>query len=181
EEEGEKEVENVKKNILKNNLRKELLRKRIKEECWDTMLNHSITLKGFHTDVEVTNYILRKPNEKLEKLRKKVKFLRKIEELELQKRRPFTITYGLEGGVAEEHHDEETDAESEKSARSSQKNDTSQLSAFDEIEDIDSGDFRVLKTDEELLYSAYDLYTRQRKVSQIYILQDIIQKHRVVI
>src|SRR5690606_20863253 len=119
---------------------------------------------------------------------KKVKLLRKLEELELMKRRNEAITANLEGGVpTDEKEEEEEDLNTPRTpitpkvaTLDSPGEDQTHSYQAPSLQTVDIDEYLdKWKKDENLLYSPFDLFTRQRKVTQIYILQSIIRKLKI--
>ncbi|KAL9648060.1 hypothetical protein ABK040_012114 [Willaertia magna] len=185
EEEGDKECEKIKEQARIENLKKDILAKRIKKECWDSMEEHATSIKAFNMIadhirgnplLEVYNYVIKKKDPKKEKLLEKILFMRRVEEVSLCDRRKEFITNDIEGGMIDE----------DEANRSTPKLlDRSDLSDKDLAEATDSNEGtrkyssirkRVILDSNNLLYPYTDLFTRHRKVTQILLLQDKVDK-----
>jgi WD40 repeat protein len=84
-EETEKQLEEIKQNQERENLKKRILKKRIKEQCWDSMSVIGQAVKSFKVDpmlgkkLEVYNYPIRRRSEAEISQINKIKRVRKIQ------------------------------------------------------------------------------------------------------
>lgn len=201
------------KQIEYNNLGKEILLQRIKEEFWDPMDKRSVIVRSFnyketdpvdktraansdhHGGFSVANYVMKKPDPKQQAIVDKIRFMRRIEEIDMQHRRPYFCTFGLEEGIEEDNapmnsHDGKqtlpvrqfqslSNSENATSKRldtaDSCRTSASNLSSTSSIVKYVPTNIEDIITDNErLMFSPFDLYTRQRKVNQIHLIKACI-------
>jgi WD40 repeat protein len=217
EEVAKKSLDELKTKVKEENLKSEFIANRIKAECWDQMEQHITVLQGFkyvdntpgegsainiekvnqvtQPNVQVANFVIRKANPEYEKLLQKIKFMRRLEELDLITRRVDSITYDLEGGLPDEdeilHKKEEVEDSIEEKSEKSEKTEDEEEKEQDDDDYDDAPTKETLdvhskkkhqvysqmaREDSQLLYPTFDLYTRQRRVTQIHLLNSQIRK-----
>ncbi|OCT88656.1 hypothetical protein XELAEV_18017286mg [Xenopus laevis] len=153
---SEKEVARVRQEIELENLSKQYLREVIKQECWDSMAVKGRSVTAFHTGYEVMNYPMKERTPKeLEKFAR-VLNLMKIEAVDLKVRKEIVETQPKIGPDDEEEVEEEL----------MKCQDSSSL--VGSLSDHYGGDTSCL-------YSQLILHSREEKINQIILLQDIIQ------
>ncbi|KAF0972318.1 hypothetical protein FDP41_009221 [Naegleria fowleri] len=187
EKEGEKEAEKLKECMKIENAKKDIMAKRIKKECWDSMEEHATSIVAFKMTsdyqkdsslLEVSNYVIRKKDPRKEVILGKIAFLRRVEEINLCERRKEYITSNIEGGI----HNEDDETEPIKRADSRViENGESKAEESENLLDFgkkwkESIRSKLILDMNALLYPYTDLYTRQRKATQILLLQDKIDK-----
>ncbi|XP_025973238.2 cilia- and flagella-associated protein 43 isoform X2 [Dromaius novaehollandiae] len=158
--EAEQEVARLRKEIDMENLANCYLQDVIKRECWDSMCVKGRAVKCFHIACEVKNYPLKKRSEvELETL-EKVLQLKKIEAVDLKVRKEIVE---MEPETVLPQEEEEMEEE--------------------EVVADDSASYCLVGSlssqyggDTSILYHQFDLHTREQKVNQIVLLQDIIYK-----
>ncbi|KGL73709.1 WD repeat-containing protein 96, partial [Tinamus guttatus] len=131
----------------------------IKRECWDSMCVKGRAVKCFHIACEVKNYPLKeRSKEELETL-EKILQLKKIEAVDLKIRKEIVeIKPETELPKEEEEMEEEVVADN-----------TASYSLVGSLSSQYGADISVL-------YHQLDLHSREQKVNQIILLQDIIYK-----
>nr|XP_015203067.1 PREDICTED: cilia- and flagella-associated protein 43 [Lepisosteus oculatus] len=154
--EGEEEVNKVRNEIELENLAKCYLRDVIKKECWDSMKVKGQAIKAFHTEHEVKNYPMKERTPKEVEELERVLCLRKIEQADLSIRKEILESRSM---GASERDEEEGDEEGGKVAESPAL--MGSLSAL----------YGGLNPH---LYSQFELHTREQKINQIILLQDVI-------
>ncbi|XP_070608857.1 cilia- and flagella-associated protein 43 isoform X2 [Erythrolamprus reginae] len=149
------EVERVRKDIEMENLANCYLREMIKRECWDSMVVKGRSIKTFHSSCEVQNYPMkgRSPEEK--KMLEIVLYLKKIESIDMKLRKKIVEFDAQPSDIKEEG--EKTEEEEEK-----------------KIDALVGSLSAMYGGNTSLLYSQMELHTREEKISQIILLQDII-------
>ncbi|XP_023698358.2 cilia- and flagella-associated protein 43 isoform X1 [Paramormyrops kingsleyae] len=153
--EGEEEVAKVQNEIELENLTNCYLREVIKRECWDSMKVKGRAIKAFHSDHEVKNYPMKERTQKeLEDLRR-VQCMRAIEQAEQKSQHEILERKSRVPGEREEEEEEEEDGEVESFALAGSL----------------SAQFGVSSP---YLYSQFELHTREQKINQIILLQDVI-------
>mmetsp|Transcript_148955 Transcript_148955/g.260283 ORF Transcript_148955/g.260283 Transcript_148955/m.260283 type:complete len:1612 (-) Transcript_148955:446-5281(-) len=190
--EGDQMVEEVRESIRWQNVQREYYFDKIKKECYDTMEEKLVVIKGMLAETEVSNYNVRYKNKVDAKLLKKVKFLRGVQDEEFRRRQK---PYFLDDLYADEEEEEEEEAAppltggqssmmspttgggggdfEDKEAEEKAKKDEAQKKANDE-----EGKPVAKVTDEmladeptlELQYSPFEEYTRHRAVTQMWLL-----------
>lgn len=176
--EGEKQVQELKQKIKEENTLRDLMVERIKKECWNPLEEQSVILKAFKRKIEVPNYAIRSRNPKQVSLIKKLKLLRRVELREIRTRlsnapvvlrNPNLVGAGLpfygsikavELNLVQYKFDEITGA---------LKPPLPEVTTL--IARLGNEEQKQLP---ELLYHPLDLYTNQRRVTQIYLLQHIV-------
>ncbi|KAM4748788.1 cilia- and flagella-associated protein 43 [Rhinophrynus dorsalis] len=153
--ESEKEVTRVKQEIELENLSKRYLAEIIKTECWDSMAVKGRSIMAFHTGYEVRNYPLKERTSKELEDFARVLNLKKIESIDLKVRKEVVQVQTRFGSEEEE----EVEEEAEKSHEST--------SLVGSLSDHYGGDTTKL-------YSQLVLHSREEKINQIILLQDII-------
>uniref|UniRef100_A0A452IXK7 Cilia- and flagella-associated protein 43 n=1 Tax=Gopherus agassizii TaxID=38772 RepID=A0A452IXK7_9SAUR len=158
--ESEQEVARVRKEIEMENLAKCYLRDIIKKECWDSMSIKGHAIKCFHAAYKVTNYPMKeRSKEELEAL-ERVLQLKKIESADLKIRKEIVEFQSQAIPPKEEGEKVEEEAVTDESTSNSL---IGSLSA-------------QFGGDTSILYHQMDLHTREEKINQIILLQDIIYK-----
>ncbi|XP_068133207.1 cilia- and flagella-associated protein 43 isoform X2 [Hyperolius riggenbachi] len=153
--ESDQEVLRVKQEIEMENLAKQYLRDVIKKECWDAMAVKGRSVMAFHTDYEVKNYPLKERSAKdLEDIAR-VLNLKKIESIDLKARKEIVEVQTKIGSEEDEEVEEET----------VKSQDTTSL--IGSLSDQYGGDTSNL-------YSQLEMHSREEKINQIILLQDII-------
>ncbi|XP_053318960.1 cilia- and flagella-associated protein 43 [Spea bombifrons] len=153
--ESEQEVARVRKEIELENLSKQYLREIIKQECWDSMAVKGRSIVAFHTEYEVNNYPLKeRSTSELEDFAR-VLNTKKIEAVDLKARKEI-VEFQTKLGPDEEDEVEEESVQNEEST-----------SLIGSLSDQYGGDTSNL-------YSQLALHTREEKINQIILLQDII-------
>ncbi|NXD09770.1 CFA43 protein, partial [Nothocercus nigrocapillus] len=157
--EAEQEVARLRKEIDMENLANCYLQDVIKRECWDSMCVKGRAVKCFHIACEVKNYPLKeRSKEELETL-EKILQLKKIEAVDLKVRKEIVeIKPETELPKEEEEMEEEVVTDN-----------TASYSLVGSLSSQYGADISVL-------YNQLDLHTREQKVNQIILLQDIIYK-----
>ncbi|XP_017552052.1 cilia- and flagella-associated protein 43 isoform X1 [Pygocentrus nattereri] len=154
--EGEQEVIRVRNVIDLENLAKCYLREVLKKECWDCMKVKEKAIKAFHSEYEVKNYPMKeRPAKELEELQR-VETIRNIEQAEsnLQQENLERLSkVPVEGEEEEEEEGHEADSLALAGSLSSQYGGSNLY-----------------------LYSQFSLHTREQKINQITLLQDVIHK-----
>ncbi|EMP37621.1 WD repeat-containing protein 96 [Chelonia mydas] len=158
--ESEQEVAKVWKEIEMENLAKCYLRDVIKKECWDSMSIKGRAIKCFHAAYEVKNYPMKERSKEELEVLERVLQLKKFESADFKIRKeivefqPQAVPPKEEGEKVEE--EPVTDEAPSNSLIGS-------LSA-------------QFGGDTSILYHQMDLHTREQKINQIILLQDIIYK-----
>ncbi|XP_036430574.1 cilia- and flagella-associated protein 43 [Colossoma macropomum] len=154
--EGEQEVIRVRNEIELENLAKCYLREVLKKECWDCMKVKEKAIKAFHSEYEVKNYPMKERSAKeLEELQR-VETIRNIEQAESnlqQESLERSSKVPVEGEEEEEEEGHEADSLALAGSLSSQYGGSNPY-----------------------LYSQFNLHTREQKINQITLLQDVIHK-----
>ncbi|KAM6956299.1 cilia- and flagella-associated protein 43 [Aplochiton taeniatus] len=155
--EGEQEVTRVRNEIELENLAKCYLRDVLKRECWDSMKVKGQAIKAFHTEHEVKNYPMKERTWKeLDDLHK-VQTIRKIELVDVSLQQEIFQEKSILATDKEEEEEEEGSEGAESSAI------TGSLSAQYGGTDC-------------YLYKQFNLQSREHKINQITLLQDVIFK-----
>ncbi|XP_069620079.1 cilia- and flagella-associated protein 43 [Ranitomeya imitator] len=158
--ESDQEVERVQRKIEQENLSKQYLREIIKKECWDSMSIKGCSVVSFHTEHEVTNYPLKERTAKELEDIARVLNVKKTESLDLKIRKEIVEVQAKIGAEDEEEVEEETE----------QSQDTTSL--IGSLSDQYGGDTSNL-------YSQLEMHSREEKINQIILLQDIIYKVKI--
>ncbi|KAM8806103.1 cilia- and flagella-associated protein 43 [Eudromia elegans] len=157
--EAEQEVARLRKKIDMENLANCYLQDVIKHECWDSMCVKGRAVKCFHIACEVNNYPLKERSQEELEILEKILQLKKIEALDLKIRKELVeIKPETELPKEEEEMEEEVVADN-----------TASYSLVGSLSSQYGADVSVL-------YHQLDLHTREQKVNQIILLQDIIYK-----
>uniref|UniRef100_A0A4X2JM10 Cilia- and flagella-associated protein 43 n=1 Tax=Vombatus ursinus TaxID=29139 RepID=A0A4X2JM10_VOMUR len=162
--EGEEEVEKIKKETEMENLAKKYLCHILKEECWHSMHIKGRSLKSFRGLLEVKNFPMKaRTPEELEELETVLR-LRKTEETEYKLRKEIVEVQStaLSKKDPEEEEEEEEEEEREKKRESNLINYL--------LGSLSS----ELGADTSMLYNQLELHTREEKINQIVLLKDII-------
>uniref|UniRef100_A0A6I8QPX9 Cilia- and flagella-associated protein 43 n=2 Tax=Xenopus tropicalis TaxID=8364 RepID=A0A6I8QPX9_XENTR len=154
--ESEKEVARVRQEIELENLSKQYLREVIKQECWDSMAVKGRSVMAFHTGYEVMNYPMKERTPKELEDFARVLNLKKIEAVDLKVRKEIVETQPKIKADDEEEVEEESVSKSQDSS-----------SLVGSLSDLYGGDTSYL-------YSQLILHSREEKINQIILLQDII-------
>ncbi|MEE6479719.1 hypothetical protein FKM82_012348 [Ascaphus truei] len=153
--ESEQEVARVRREIELENLAKQYLRKIIKQECWDAMTVKGRAVGAFHTGHAVKNYPLKEQTAKeLEDFARVLK-IKKIESADLKARKEIVEFQAKVGSEEEEEEEEEAVTPGD------------MASLIGSLSDQYGGDTSNL-------YSQLEIHTREEKINQIILLQDII-------
>ncbi|XP_069827504.1 cilia- and flagella-associated protein 43 isoform X2 [Dendropsophus ebraccatus] len=153
--ESEQEVERVQKEIELENLSKQYLREIIKKECWDSMSVTGRSIVSFHTEQEVTNYPLKERTAKELEDIARVLNVKKTESVDRKIRKEIVEVQAKIGTEEEEEVEEETE----------KSHDTTSL--IGSLSDQYGGNTSNL-------YSQLEMHSREEKINQIILLQDII-------
>mmetsp|Transcript_5523 Transcript_5523/g.20760 ORF Transcript_5523/g.20760 Transcript_5523/m.20760 type:complete len:1827 (-) Transcript_5523:1768-7248(-) len=187
----DEQVKILRERIKNDNLKKELLTQRIIDECFTKMEKHNENINGlYETQLCVTNYSLPKIDSNKTKLLQKMNFMRSVEEVDLKSRRKVAITRDLEGGFADEAAQQGENGANGESARvRADTNQDDDEQGFDdehifhkyvmsEYDIKNRTPIDIPQPDETgaILYNKFDLYTRQRKVTQMWLLHGQIQQ-----
>jgi hypothetical protein len=171
-EEGNRQIKELRESIMMDNLGKDLVANRVKQECWDSMEEQSIVVKGFKRRVEVPNYPLRKRTEKDWALIKKIKLMRRVEAKDFKQRKkqlqsllPASTNLTMNSSMREFEHQLVNFSKKQLPKPKDDKEDDVQ-------EDEDSDQLQ------DLLYHPFDLHTSHRKISQINLLKWIIYEKK---
>ncbi|XP_038265646.1 cilia- and flagella-associated protein 43 isoform X3 [Dermochelys coriacea] len=158
--ESEQLVAKVRKEIEMENLAKCYLRDIIKKECWDSMSIKGRAIKCFHAAYEVKNYPMKeRSKEELEAL-ETVLQLKKFESADFKIRKE-TVEFQLQAVPPKE--------EGEKVEEEPVTDEAPSNSLIGSLSAQFGGDTSIL-------YHQMDLHTREEKINQIILLQDIIYK-----
>ncbi|XP_048713581.1 cilia- and flagella-associated protein 43 isoform X2 [Caretta caretta] len=158
--ESEQEVAKIRKEIEMENLAKCYLRDVIKKECWDSMSIKGRAIKCFHAAYEVKNYPMKeRSKEELEAL-ERVLQLKKFESADFKIRKEIVEFQPQAVPPKEEGEKVEEEPVTDEAPSSSL---IGSLSA-------------QFGGDTSILYHQMDLHTREQKINQIILLQDIIYK-----
>ncbi|XP_078421122.1 cilia- and flagella-associated protein 43 isoform X2 [Cetorhinus maximus] len=153
--EGEEKVAKVRETIEMENLANQYLCEVIKRECWDKMAVKGRTLEAFFSGLAVTNYPMReRSNDELELLRKIIQ-QRTIELIDLKARKDIVETPPKKDEKEDEEAEDEDSKEEENTALKGSL--TCQCGVVNHY-----------------LYKQLDLHTKDEKINQIVLLQDVI-------
>ncbi|XP_068805797.1 cilia- and flagella-associated protein 43 isoform X2 [Struthio camelus] len=155
--EAEQEVARLRKEIDMENLANCYLQDVIKRECWDSMCVKGRAVKCFHIACEVKNYPLKERSEEELETLEKVLQLKKIEAVDLKVRKEI-VEIEPETVLPKEEEEMEEEAVADDSA------------SYFLVGSLSS----QYGGDTSILYHQLDLHTREQKVNQIILLQDII-------
>ncbi|XP_074855314.1 cilia- and flagella-associated protein 43 [Carettochelys insculpta] len=158
--ESDQEVARIRKEIKMENLANCHLRDIIKKECWDSMSIKGRAIKCFHAAYEVTNYPMKERSKEEFEALESVLQLKKIESADLKIRKEIVEIQPQAMPSKEEGEKVEEEAVTDESTSSSL---VGSLSAH-------------YGGDTSILYCQMDLHTREEKINQIILLQDIIYK-----
>ncbi|XP_071946948.1 cilia- and flagella-associated protein 43-like [Antedon mediterranea] len=161
--EGDEQVQKVREDIEFENLAKSYLKEMVKNECWDSMNVKGRCTKAFHSNLEVSNYPMRKrTNDEKEELACITK-LRQIEIAEIMARKEIMESQFKQTTKTE---NEEADDESVEGDGAEQPSTTGSLGA-------------QYGGASDYFYSQFELHTRQQKRNQIILLKDAIYRIKV--
>ncbi|KFV79876.1 WD repeat-containing protein 96, partial [Struthio camelus australis] len=147
----------LRKEIDMENLANCYLQDVIKRECWDSMCVKGRAVKCFHIACEVKNYPLKERSEEELETLEKVLQLKKIEAVDLKVRKEI-VEIEPETVLPKEEEEMEEEAVADDSA------------SYFLVGSLSS----QYGGDTSILYHQLDLHTREQKVNQIILLQDII-------
>ncbi|XP_069756502.1 cilia- and flagella-associated protein 43 isoform X2 [Narcine bancroftii] len=153
--EGEEKVAKVHESIEMMNLANQYLCEVIKKECWDQMAVKGRTLEAFYSGLSVTNYSMRERSKEELELLRQVICQRTIEIIDLKTRKDIVETPPKKDEKEEEETEEEESKEEESVALKGSL--TSQSGVVNPY-----------------LYKQLDLHTKDEKINQIILLQDVI-------
>ncbi|XP_069467846.1 cilia- and flagella-associated protein 43 [Ambystoma mexicanum] len=153
--ESEMEVTRVRKEIELENLAKQYLREIIKQECWDSMAVKGKAVTTFTGTHEVKNYPLKERTRKELDDLERVLNMKRIEAADLKVRKEIVEIQSTVGPEEEEEVEE---------AKQSPGDPWSLIGSQSDSYGGDTSN----------LYSQMELYTREQKINQIILLQDII-------
>nr|XP_060624330.1 cilia- and flagella-associated protein 43 [Anolis sagrei ordinatus] len=148
------EVTRVKKDIEMESLANRYLREIIKQECWNAMSVKGRSVKTFHLSCEVQNYPMRERTPEEQQMLERIQYMKKIEEIDMKLRKKIV------------------EFESEPSFLIKEEGEK-----IEEEENVDTLVGSLSSSyggDTSVLYPQMDLHTREEKISQIILLQDII-------
>eukprot|EP00755_Sulcionema_specki_P018594 Sspe_Gene.67266::Locus_39709_Transcript_1_1_Confidence_1.000_Length_3660::g.67266::m.67266 len=185
-EEGRQRMLQVEDEIKWKNLANEYIADKIKKECWECMEEHLLVLHGMNpkTDIQVPNYNILKVGHHQKTLLRKIRFLRKVEQLEWQRRTDFNFDEDFIEKPSEEEGEEEGGVTSPASPglRSPTSDDAP---PEEEQEETGEEEPALLTIDQiaelpvdEFLYNRYFVYTRVRIIIQMTLLQQQVEVKR---
>eukprot|EP00760_Papus_ankaliazontas_P009584 PhM_4_TR14104/c1_g1_i1/m.95382 len=176
---GNRQIEEVREQIMWDNLKKDWLVHMMKKECWESMLTKQIVMKGLSNgDIEVPNFVIPKRSKRDLTILKKIKFLRRVEMAERKMRNekdPLVRLYEPKPGEEEaEDEDEDVDDMSPRETPDIGVSEDSAPPPPPEEEEEEGAEKKKVKTLEEecdepvddLLYPEFRCFTRQRIVIQ---------------
>uniref|UniRef100_UPI00398E96F4 cilia- and flagella-associated protein 43 isoform X2 n=1 Tax=Pristiophorus japonicus TaxID=55135 RepID=UPI00398E96F4 len=153
--EGEEKVAKVRETIEMENLANQYLRDVIKRECWDMMAVKGRTLEAFYSGLAVTNYPMRERSNKELELLGQIKRQRTTELADLKARKDIVETPLKKDEKEDEEAEDEDSREEESTAL--------------------KGSLTSLYTVvNHYLYKQLDLHTKDEKINQIILLEDVI-------
>ncbi|XP_075791642.1 cilia- and flagella-associated protein 43 isoform X2 [Pelodiscus sinensis] len=156
--ESEQEVARIRKEIEMDNLANCYLRDIIKKECWDSMSIKGRAIKCFHTPYAVMNYPMKERSKEELEVLERVLQLKKIESADLKIRKEIVEIQAVPPKEEGEKVEEEAV--------------TDECTACSLIGSLSS----QYGGDTSILYHQMDLHTREEKINQVILLQDIIYK-----
>ncbi|KAJ1140683.1 hypothetical protein NDU88_007031 [Pleurodeles waltl] len=159
--ESQQEVARVRKEIELDNLAKRYLRDIIKKECWDSMAVKGKSVVAFSSSHEVKNYPLKERSTKELEDIQRVLNLKRIEAADRQARKEIIELQPTVGP------DDEEEAEEQENSSTGDA-----WSLIGSQSDSYGGDTSNL-------YDQMELHTREQKINQIILLQDIIHRIKV--
>lgn len=175
----EKDVLEYKEQLKNENFKNELLTQRIIDECVKSIDKHSETITGLlDVNLHVNNYVMPFIDEKKSKLLDKIKFMRRVEETDLISRRKNALVRNLEGGIPGEDNNNDDSKHNFETEEEEISEETHNFHKYVMPEydirnrsrvEIPSGDSNIIQ------YSKFDLYTRQRKTTQMWLLHGEIR------
>ncbi|KAK3553990.1 hypothetical protein QTP70_019031 [Hemibagrus guttatus] len=153
--EGEQEIAKVREEIEMENLAKSYLRDVLKKKYWDAMSVKEKAIKAFHSGCEVENFPMKERTaEELEELHR-VEAIREMEKADTSVCSSYVSSVVFKAPLEEDEEDNCHEAGS---------------LAFTGSLSAQYGGFNPH------LYSQFDLHTRDQKMNQIILLQDVIYK-----
>ncbi|XP_078080444.1 cilia- and flagella-associated protein 43 [Mustelus asterias] len=153
--EGEEKVAKVRETIELENLANQYLCEVIKRECWDKMAVKGRTLEAFFSGLAVSNYPMRERSDKELELLRKIVQQRTIELIDLKARKDIVETPPKKDEKEDEEAEDEDSKEEETTALKGSL--TCQYGVRNQY-----------------LYKQLDLHTKDEKINQIVLLQDVI-------
>ncbi|XP_048407438.1 cilia- and flagella-associated protein 43 isoform X2 [Stegostoma tigrinum] len=153
--EGKEKVAKVRETIEMENLANQYLREVIKKECWDNMAVKGRTLEAFFSGLAVSNFPMRERSTDELELLKKIMQQRTIELIDLKARKDIVETPPKK----EEKEDEEAEDEESKEEESAA------------LKGSLTCQYGVIN---DHLYKQIELHTKDEKINQIILLQDVI-------
>ncbi|XP_022540288.2 cilia- and flagella-associated protein 43 isoform X1 [Astyanax mexicanus] len=154
--EGEQEVDRVRKEIELENLAKRYQREVLKKEFWDQMKVKGKAIKAFHSEHEVQNYPMK------ERTAKELEELHRVETIRQ--------TELSESNLQQETSEEKSKPPVEGEEKDEAEGDAAQSLALTGSLSPQCGGFNPY------LYSQISIQTREQKLNQITLLQDVIYK-----
>ncbi|XP_064418936.1 cilia- and flagella-associated protein 43 [Latimeria chalumnae] len=153
---GEQEVAKAREAIELENLAMCYLRELIQQECWDSMTVKGRTIKAFHSTHEVKNYPIRMQSKNEVAELERVLRMKKVE---IDDRKARKEIVEVQAKAAPEKEEEELEEESKEEGVS--------LSLMGSLSSQCGGS-------NPFLYSQFELFTKEEKINQIVLLQNII-------
>eukprot|EP01062_Namystynia_karyoxenos_P000002 TRINITY_DN0_c0_g1_i2.p1 TRINITY_DN0_c0_g1~~TRINITY_DN0_c0_g1_i2.p1 ORF type:complete len:1657 (+),score=816.61 TRINITY_DN0_c0_g1_i2:133-4971(+) len=166
------------------NLTHMFLRDRIEQECYSTMKEHLMVMKTVREkpgSVEVPNYNMLKANDKELSVLKKVKFLRRVEKLEWQRKPRFDMLEDLKeeppadseeaAKAAKEREEQEAKAEADRAAAEQKARDDEQKTGQQKKKEVVTLEEEARAPLDGLLYNKYLVFTRARILTQMRLLE----------
>ncbi|XP_032890082.1 cilia- and flagella-associated protein 43 isoform X2 [Amblyraja radiata] len=153
--EGEEKVAKVRESIEMTNLANQYLREVIKRECWDQMEVKGRMLEAFDSGIAVTNYSKRERSKKDLDLLKQITRQRTIEQIDMKARKDIVETPPKKEEKEEEEAEEDDSKEDENLA-------------------VKGSLTYLYGLVNPYLYRQLDLHTKDQKINQIILLQDMI-------
>ncbi|XP_013386289.1 cilia- and flagella-associated protein 43 isoform X2 [Lingula anatina] len=158
--EADNEVARIREEIEFEDLAKRYVTHIIKTECWDEMVVKGRSIEAFISSYEVSNFPMKKRSKReLDEL-DKVTARRAVEIAEVQSRRELTEVSQKTAGTEDE------------------LNETDDVEAQSKDDSATTGSLSAkYGGGSKMLYSQFELHTREQKQAQIILLQDVI--HRI--
>ncbi|GCB79136.1 hypothetical protein scyTo_0019497 [Scyliorhinus torazame] len=153
--EGEEKVAKVRETIEMENIANQYLCEVIKRECWNNMAVKGRTLEAFFSGLAVTNYPMRERSGQELELLRKITQQRTIELIDLKARKDIVETPPKKDEKEDEEAEDEDSKEEENTA----------------LKGSLSCQYGVVN---RYLYKQLDLHTKDEKINQIILLQDVI-------
>ncbi|XP_078268914.1 cilia- and flagella-associated protein 43 isoform X2 [Rhinoraja longicauda] len=153
--EGEEKVAKVRESIEMTNLANQYLREVIKRECWDQMSVKGRMLEAFYSGIAITNYSMRERSKKELDLLKQITCQRIIELMDMKARKDIVETPPKKEDKEEEEAEEDDSKEEENVA-------------------VKGSLTYLYGLMNSYLYKQLELHTKDQKINQIILLQDMI-------